>query len=86
MTAIELLEISGGRYANGNHIHGSGGGNDLFAGSGTSRRGIDLRAGIPLVLCPADGCSQARGKAVKRKWVGCERLVGVQTVRGEAPV
>ena len=41
-------------YADGNHIHGGGGRNDLFVGGSVVDGGIDFRASVPTVLFEAD--------------------------------
>src|SRR5208283_3631873 len=57
------IEISGGHYANGNHIHGGGGRNGVFAGGGVAGGRADLRTSVPSVFCfgqavAADGCPE----------------------------
>src|SRR5438270_4798985 len=60
---IENFEVSGGHYANGNHIHGSRGRNGLFTGGSAAGRRADLRAGVPPVLCVEQaGAASGRGE------------------------
>ena len=45
-----------GRYANGNHIHGSSGGDGFLTGSRSARRRTDFRSSIPALLrAPSSG-------------------------------
>ena len=49
-------------YADGDHIYGSGGGDDLFVGGGVARGGIHFRAGVPAVLCPSICAASGTGE------------------------
>src|SRR5579871_334545 len=63
---------SGGRYANGNHIHGSSSRDDLLARGGTSGGRTDFRTSVPPVLCAgqnrtAGGGCKSGAQALSRK-------------------
>src|SRR5580704_16630102 len=64
----------GGSYANGNHIHGGGGGNGVFAGDCVAGGGADFRAGVPAFLQSGTAGGGQAGGAGGRGEVGAQGL------------
>ena len=58
------IEASGGHYANGDHIHGSGSRNGLLVVGCVIGRGTDFWAVVPVVLRPADRHIERRPEIV----------------------
>src|SRR5579864_7563556 len=54
-------------YADGNHIHGSSGGDGLFAGGGAAGGRTDFRASVPPAVRPTEGGDEVRAEALRRK-------------------
>src|ERR1035438_1937766 len=62
-----LMRLEAGRrYADGDYIHGGGGGNDFFVGGGIADGGTDFRAGVPAILCPAGGAGEDGTEELRR--------------------
>jgi len=59
------------RYADGNHIYGGRGWPDFFHSGGIADGGIDLRTGVPRVLCASTGsaisAAKRQAKPLRRK-------------------
>src|SRR5208283_2157552 len=58
----------GGRYADGDHIHGGSGGPDFFNSGGLAGGRVDFWAGVPAVLCSAIGPAGGPANGIGEDW------------------